>query len=62
MTIVKNHKEYIRNGQKIFVERYAEKPNFVWFWRYGNINEQGLAVVEKDMLFSRPRISRLQIV
>lgn len=35
MTIVKDFKEYEIGGVHYFVEKYADKPDFVWFWRYG---------------------------
>ena len=60
MTIVKNYKAYIINGKKWFVEKYADKPEFVWFWRYGYVTN-GIAVVVRDQLFSRPRLNRLSL-
>lgn len=42
MTIVKNHREYKINNTTYFVERYADKPHFVWFWRYGYVDRSGL--------------------
>ena len=52
MTIAKNHKEYEINGTTWFVEQYADKPHFVWLWRYGYITDKGrgLAIIVKDML------------
>lgn len=41
MTIVKNHREYDINGQRYFVEKYADKPHFTWFWRYGYVVKFG---------------------
>ena len=60
MTIVKQCKKYEINGTTYFVERYAEKPHFVWFWRYGYINKRdGMGYIISDHLFSRPNIKRL---
>lgn len=62
MTIVKNHKDYEINGERYFVERYADKPNFIWFWRYGKFGNYGKganAIIIKDSLLARPNIKRL---
>lgn len=62
MTIVKNSKDYEINGEKYFVEQYADKPHFLWFWRYGKYGNYGhgeTAKVIKDGLRSRPNIRRL---
>ncbi len=62
MTIVKNHKRYERNGETYFREMYADKPDFVWLWRYGVLGDFGRganARVIKDNLLSRPNIKRL---
>ena len=62
MTIVKNHKDYEINGEKYFVEKYADKPHFLWFWRYGKYGNYGHganAKILSDMLRSRPNIKRL---
>ena len=61
MTIVKRHKTYSINGEMYFVEMYADKPNFVWFWRYGCYSdfERRFATVLKDGLRSRPNLKRL---
>ena len=64
MTIVKNRKDYEINGQKYFVEQYAEKPRFIWFWRYGyyrTYNGVEMAVIEKDLLRTRPNLKRLAL-
>lgn len=58
MTLSKNHREYEINGETWFVEQYADKPHFVWFWRYGYIL-RGKAYIQSDMLFSRPNLKRL---
>lgn len=62
MTIVKNSKDYEINGEKYFVEQYADKPHFLWFWRYGKYGNYGhgaTARVIKDGLLSRPNLKRL---
>lgn len=61
MTVVKNYKEYEINGEHYFVEMYADKPDFVWFWRYGKFidYERRYARILSDMLRSRPNIKRL---
>ena len=62
MTIVKNSKDYETNGEKYFVEKYADKPHFRWFWRYGKYGNYGhgaTARVIKDGLLSRPNLKRL---
>lgn len=62
MTIVKNSKDYEINGEKYFVEQYADKPHFLWFWRYGKYGNYGYgatAKVIKDGLRSRPNLKRL---
>lgn len=62
MTIVKNHKDYVFNGEKYFVEQYADKPHFVWFWRYGkygNYEYGATCKIISDMLRSRPNMKRL---
>ena len=62
MTVVKNHKDYEINGERYFVEMYADKPDFVWFWRYGKYGNYGHganARILSDMLRSRPNIKRL---
>jgi hypothetical protein len=61
MTIVKNHKEYEINGKVYFAEKYADKPNFVWYWRYGVFTDYGkrYATILKDGLRSRPNLKRL---
>ena len=62
MTIVKNSKDYEINGEKYFVEQYADKPHFLWFWRYGKYGNYGHganAKVIKDGLLSRPNLKRL---
>lgn len=61
MTIVKNHKEHRVNGKVYFREMYADKPHFVWFWRYGVFTdyERRFATIIKDGLRSRPNLKRL---
>lgn len=59
MTIVKHTKKYEFNGEKYFVEQYADKPDFVWFWRYGQILDGANARIIKDRLRSRPNLKRL---
>lgn len=55
MEIVYKREEFSANsGLQIFVEQYAEKPNFVKFWRYGANN-----CIWKDMLLTKPNKSRL---
>ena len=63
MTIVKFHREYRINGKIWFVERYADKPHFVWFWRYGYIydEERGFSRIVSDRLRSRPDLKRLSL-
>lgn len=55
MTATDNYKEICKGNETYFMERYAEKPNFVWFWRYGYICN-GNRVLLKDGLRTRPRI------
>ena len=64
MTITKLHKEYENKEthEIFFVEMYANKPHFIWFWRYGYIDRNGLAVTLKDMLFSKPNLKRLGLI
>lgn len=62
MTIVKRHKEYEINGEMYFVEMYADKPLFIWFWRYGkycNYGHEANATIISDTLRSRPNLKRL---
>ena len=61
MTVVKNHKDYEINGERYFVEMYADKPDFVWFWRYGKYGNYGgaNATILKDGLRSRPNLRKL---
>ena len=62
MTIVRKHKEYEINGEKYFVEQYAEKPHFIFLWRYGKYGNYGhgaTARIIKDGLLSRPNLKRL---
>ena len=62
MTLVKNSKDYVFNGERYFVEQYADKPHFVWFWRYGKYGNYGHganATIISDMLRSRPNLKRL---
>ena len=62
MTIVKNHKEYEIDGIKWWVEKYADKPHFVWFWRYGYtllFNGEAYSYIVSDLLRSRPNLKRL---
>ena len=60
MTIVKNHREYEIDGKRYFVERYADKPHFVWLWRYGRVFiERGYCSIISDCLRSRPNLKRL---
>ena len=61
MTITRKHKEYEFDGETWFVEQYADKPDFVWFWRYGYIYK-GMGYVMSDRLFSRPNLKRIAIV
>ncbi len=61
MTIVKNSKKYTINGTTYFVEQYAEKPHFVWFWRYGFIDKSGMGRVTSDRLRTRPNLKRLNL-
>ena len=61
MTIVKNSKRTIINGTTYFVEQYADKPHFVWFWRYGYIDRSGMERVISDMLHTRPNLKRLNL-
>ncbi len=64
MTIVKNHKEYEINGKRYYVERYADKPHFVWFWRYGSfveINGNEYATIISNRLSTRPNLKRLSL-
>lgn len=42
------------SGLNMFIEQYAEKPNFAKFWRYGAEGSIG-----KDYLLSRPNKKRL---
>lgn len=64
MTITKLHREYENKDthETYFVEMYANKPHFIWFWRYGYIDRNGLAVTMKDMLFSKPNLKRLGLI
>lgn len=64
MTIVKNHKEYKIGGTTYFVERYADKPYFVWFWRYGYIVDERSITARtiRSGLLTRPNLKRLQFV
>ena len=62
MTLTKNYKEYEINGETYFVERYADKPDFVWFWRYGCFVETRwgrMAMTLSDMLLTRPNLKKL---
>ena len=61
MTIVKNNKEYHFGGKVYFREMYADKPHFVWYWRYGVFTdyEKRFAKILKDGLRSRPNLKRL---
>lgn len=62
MTITKNHRETEINGRVYFVEQYAEKPHFTWFWRYGYMVKFGTAdmgYIMKSQLHSRPNLKRL---
>lgn len=64
MTITKLHKEYENKEthKTFFVEMYANKPHFVWFWRYGKYGNYGHganATIISDMLRSRPNLKRL---
>jgi len=62
MTIVKNNNKYEFNGETYFVEQYADKPDFVWFWRYGKYGNYGHganATILKDGLRSRPNLKKL---
>jgi hypothetical protein len=56
-----NKTEYFTtlSGTKMYVEQYAEAPYFVKMWRYGFLYGDDRAVVEKDMLLSKPRKSQL---
>lgn len=59
MTIVKNHKEYEINGERYFVEMYADKPHFSWMWRYGVYESNGkYARIISDNLLHRPDIKK----
>ena len=61
MTIVKRKKEYRINGKVYFCEMYADKPHFVWFWRYGVFTdyERRYAEILRSGLHSRPNLKRL---
>lgn len=62
MTLVKNHKEHMIDGVRYFVEKYADKPGFVWFWRYGKYGDYDYganATVIKNRLLTRPNLKRL---
>ena len=64
MTNVKNHREYEINGKRYYVERYADKPNCVWFWRYGGfveINGHEYATIISYGLSTRPYLKRLSL-
>lgn len=65
MTIVRKYKRYNINNRTYFVEQYADKPHFVWFWRYGIIhkseNGSERAQVYSDMLRTRPNLKRLNL-
>lgn len=55
MTVVYKREEFETNGGlKMVIEEYADKPNFVRFWRYGTVDH-----VWSDMLLSKPRKKRL---
>ena len=64
MTIVKNHKNYKVGETTFFIERYANKPLFVWFWRYGyyskNINGYTSVIILSERLRSRPKPKMLK--
>lgn len=62
MTITKYYKEYTINGRVLFVEQYADKPDFAFFWRYGVVydTERRLARTIKDGLLSRPSLRTLR--
>lgn len=59
MTLVRKHREKIVNGETYFVEQYADKPHFVWFWRCGWVEKEGLAHITKDGLWTRPNLKRI---
>lgn len=61
MTIVKNHKEYEIKGGRYFVEMYADKPHFMWLWRYSVYESNGnetYARIIGDSLLCRPNIKK----
>ena len=59
MTTTKNRKEYIIDGKRYFVEQHQDKDMAVPLWRYGVLYDNGLGLVLKDGLHSRPNIKRL---
>ena len=63
MTIVRRHREYEINGERYYVEQYADKPHFVWFWRYGKVVDKDRALVTaiSSGLWSRPNLKRLNL-
>lgn len=60
MTITLSYKRYpMTDRYSLFIERYADKPYFTPFWRYGIVDEQtGHATPYSGMLFSRPAPKR----
>ena len=63
MTISRKQKEYEINGKMWLVEQYADKPDFVWYWRYGYFTDyqRRYVVIVKDGLRSRPNLKRLSL-
>lgn len=64
MTLVRKERDYEINGHRYFVEQYAEKPHFIWLWRYGKYGNYGLgsnARVISSGLRTRPNLKRLQL-
>ena len=62
MTTVKNHKEYQFYGEIYFVEKYIDKYQDEWFWRYGYVISTGhvrYGLKISDGLRSRPNLKRL---
>ena len=62
MTIVRKYREYEIDGERYFVEQYADKPHFVWLWRYGKCAARhgAFATVISGGLWSRPNLKRLK--
>ena len=59
MTTIKQRKNYIVNGQRLFIEQYQDKEMRVPLWRYGGMYDETHGNILKDGLRSRPDIKRI---